>query len=41
MFPERLTKGYRAFLDGRFTVERGRYQTLAGSGQSRCPESRR
>jgi carbonic anhydrase len=34
MFPERLTKGYRAFLDGRFAVERGRYQTLAGSGQS-------
>ena len=34
MFPERLTKGYRAFLDGRFVVERGRYQTLAGSGQS-------
>ena len=34
MFPERLTKGYRAFLDGRFAVERGRYQDLAGSGQS-------
>ena len=34
MFPERLTKGYRAFLEGRFAVERGRYQTLAGSGQS-------
>jgi len=34
MFPERLTKGYRAFLDGRFSVERGRYQTLADSGQS-------
>ena len=34
MFPERLTKGYRAFLEGRFVVERGRYQTLAGSGQS-------
>ncbi|MBA2587435.1 MAG: carbonic anhydrase [Alphaproteobacteria bacterium] len=34
MFPERLTKGYRAFLDGRFAVERGRYQTLAESGQS-------
>jgi carbonic anhydrase len=33
-FPERLTKGYRAFLDGRFAVERGRYQALAGSGQS-------
>jgi carbonic anhydrase len=34
MLPERLTKGYRAFLEGRFAVERGRYQTLAGSGQS-------
>jgi carbonic anhydrase len=34
VFPERLTKGYRAFLDGRFAVERGRYQDLAGSGQS-------
>ncbi len=34
MFPERLTKGYRAFLEGRFAVERGRYQTLAGTGQS-------
>ena len=34
MFPERLTKGYRAFLEGRFAVERGRYQTLANSGQS-------
>src|SRR6201991_1222467 len=34
MFPERLSKGYRAFLDGRFVVERGRYQTLADSGQS-------
>jgi carbonic anhydrase len=33
MFPERLTKGYRAFLEGRFQVERGRYQQLAGSGQ--------
>jgi carbonic anhydrase len=34
MFPERLTKGYRAFLEGRFAVERGRYQNLAGSGQA-------
>jgi carbonic anhydrase len=34
VFPERLTKGYRSFLDGRFAVERGRYQDLAGSGQS-------
>ena len=33
MLPERLTKGYRAFLEGRFAVERGRYQSLAGSGQ--------
>ena len=33
MFPERLTKGYRAFLEGRFVVERGRYQSLASSGQ--------
>jgi carbonic anhydrase len=34
MFPERLTKGYRAFLEGRFAVERGRYKSLAGSGQA-------
>jgi carbonic anhydrase len=34
MFPERLTKGYRAFIAGRFAVERGRYQTLAGLGQA-------
>ena len=34
MFPERLTKGYRAFIEGRFAVERGRYQHLAGQGQS-------
>ena len=34
MFPERLTKGYRAFLEGRFAVERVRYQSLSGSGQS-------
>ena len=34
MLPERLTKGYRAFLEGRFAVERGRYQALADSGQS-------
>ena len=33
MFPERLTKGYRAFLEGRFAVERGRYQGLASTGQ--------
>ena len=34
MFPDRLTKGYRSFLDGRFASERARYQELAGSGQS-------
>jgi len=34
VLPDRLTKGYRAFLDGRFVVERGRYQNLAASGQS-------
>src|SRR4051812_18450844 len=34
MFPERLTKGYRSFLGGRFSSERARYQDLAASGQS-------
>src|SRR5258708_624112 len=34
MFPERLTKGYRSFLGGRFAAERSRYQELAGSGQA-------
>ena len=34
MFPERLSKGYRAFLEGRFVVERGRYQNLGATGQS-------
>ena len=34
MFPERLTRGYRAFLAGRFAAERSRYQELAGSGQA-------
>jgi carbonic anhydrase len=34
MFPERLAKGYRSFLGGRFVSERARYQELAGSGQS-------
>src|SRR5882757_8336235 len=34
VFPERLTKGYRSFLGGRFASERARYQELAGSGQS-------
>jgi carbonic anhydrase len=33
-FPERLAKGYQAFLGGRFASERARYQELAGSGQS-------
>lgn len=33
MFPERLSHGYRTFLDGRFVSERARYQELAGSGQ--------
>ena len=28
MFPERLTEGYRAFLDGRFSDERSRYAML-------------
>ncbi len=34
MLPERLTKGYRSFLGGRFASERARYQELAGLGQS-------
>jgi carbonic anhydrase len=33
MFPERLTEGYRAFLDGRFADERNRYEQLAKAGQ--------
>jgi carbonic anhydrase len=33
MFPEQLTDGYRAFLDGRFARERSRYQMLAETGQ--------
>lgn len=33
MFPERLTEGYRAFLDGRFSGERSRYEMLAEKGQ--------
>ena len=33
MFPERLTAGYRAFLDGRFPGERNRYKQLAEKGQ--------
>jgi carbonic anhydrase len=34
VFPQRLTKGYRSFLGGRFASERARYQDLAGSGQA-------
>jgi len=34
LLPERLTKGYRTFLDGRFSPERARYQDLAATGQS-------
>jgi len=33
-FPQRLTHGYRAFLEGRFKEERGRYAALAETGQS-------
>lgn len=33
MFPERLIKGYRSFLDGRFAGEHSRYQMLAATGQ--------
>ena len=33
MFPERLTTGYRSFLDGRFVRERDRYEKLAETGQ--------
>jgi carbonic anhydrase len=33
MFPERLAKGYRSFIDGRVASERARYQELAGLGQ--------
>ncbi len=33
MFPERLAKGYRSFIGGRFAAERARYQDLAGLGQ--------
>lgn len=34
MFPDRLSRGYRAFLDGRFKEERGRYAALAETGQA-------
>ncbi|MGO4669612.1 carbonic anhydrase [Bosea sp. 2RAB26] len=33
-FPERLTEGYRVFLDERFSRERSRYEELAESGQT-------
>ena len=33
MLPERLTQGYRVFLDGRFAGERSRYEQLAETGQ--------
>jgi carbonic anhydrase len=33
MFPERLTEGYRAFLERRFASERSRYEMLAATGQ--------
>src|ERR1700709_1080589 len=34
MFPERLTEGYRSFVEGRFARERSRYAMLAERGQS-------
>lgn len=33
-FPERLTEGYRSFLDERFSREKSRYEELAESGQT-------
>jgi carbonic anhydrase len=33
MFPDRLTDGYRTFIDGRFASERSRYESLAETGQ--------
>lgn len=33
-FPDRLTEGYRAFLDDRFDREKDRYEQLAESGQT-------
>ncbi len=32
-FPERLSRGYRNFLDGRFAAEQARYGSLADTGQ--------
>jgi len=34
MFPQRLTEGYRAFLDERFPREKNRFEALAEKGQS-------
>jgi len=34
VFPERLTHGYQAFLQGRFVNERSRYRALGDRGQS-------
>lgn len=34
MFPQRLTDGYRSFLDERFPSEKGRFEALAEKGQS-------
>jgi carbonic anhydrase len=34
VFPNRLITGYRAFREGRFAAERGRYSELAATGQS-------
>ena len=33
-FPSRLTDGYRAFLEERFSREKSRFETLAERGQS-------
>ncbi|HCN71922.1 MAG TPA: carbonate dehydratase [Pusillimonas sp.] len=33
MFPQRLTGGYKQFLDGRFQIESNRYHQLAEKGQ--------
>src|SRR6202021_1231245 len=32
-FPDRLSQGYRNFLNGRFAAEQARYQSLAEAGQ--------
>src|SRR5919112_6021262 len=34
MFPQRLTEGYRAFLDERLPREKNRFEALAEKGQS-------